>query len=235
MIGTLNGLIAATVVFVGGHFLLSSTPLRGQLVRRLGTQGFRGLYSVAALAAFVWMLFAYRDAPPLAVWQPPPAFSWIPLVAMPLAALLMVCGLTTRSPTMVGGEEASSGAPASFDPAPGILRITRHPFLWAVVLWSLSHLLVNGDAASMILMGGLLVLAAGGMGHIDQRRAAAMGSDWGPIVMTTSVVPFAALAAGRTSMDWAGIGWWRPLLALALFAALLHLHAGIIGVSPLPQ
>jgi uncharacterized membrane protein len=52
--------------------------------------------------------------------------------------------------------------------------------------------------------------------------------------MTTSVLPFAAILSGRTRMDWAGIGWWRPLLALAVFLALFLLHSSVIGVSPLP-
>jgi len=234
MTGTLNALVAAAVLFVGGHFLLSSTALRAQLVRSLGAQHFRGLYSLVVLAAFVWLLLAYREAPFLAIWEPPPALRWVPLLVMPLACLLMVCGLTTRSPTMVGGEELTRDAPASLDPVPGILRITRHPFLWAVTLWSASHLLVKGDAGNLILMGALLVLAAGGMGHIDQRRAAAMGSGWGPIAMTTSALPLVALATRRTTMDWAGIGWWRLAASLAVYALLLYLHPAIFGVSPLP-
>jgi uncharacterized membrane protein len=67
-----------------------------------------------------------------------------------------------------------------------------------------------------------------------QRREAALGADWGPMKLTTSVLPFAAALAGRTEVDWRGIGWWRPALGLVVYAALLHLHGGLIGVSPLP-
>ena len=119
------------------------------------------------------------------------------------------------------------------DLSPGMLRVTRHPFLWGTALWAASHLLVNGDAASMVLMGGVLVLSLGGMRHIDQRREA-LGGNWGPVKLTTSALPFAALASGRTTMDWRGIGWWRPLLALVLYGALLHGHAWLIGVNALP-
>jgi uncharacterized membrane protein len=48
------------------------------------------------------------------------------------------------------------------------------------------------------------------------------------------VLPFAAILTGRAHLDWRGIGWWRPLLGLAVYATLLHLHRGLIGVSPLP-
>jgi len=39
---------------------------------------------------------------------------------------------------------------------------------------------------------------------------------------------------GRNRLDWRGIGWWRPVVALLLYAALLHGHALITGVAVLP-
>jgi uncharacterized membrane protein len=112
--------------------------------------------------------------------------------------------------------------------------VTRHPFLWGTALWAASHLAANGDTASMIVMGGILALSLGGMKHIDLRREATLGAAWGPVALTTSTLPFAALATGRTTMDWKGIGWWRPALALALYAALLYLHPWIAGVGAWP-
>jgi uncharacterized membrane protein len=72
------------------------------------------------------------------------------------------------------------------------------------------------------------------MHHIDLRRESNLGSTWGPMKLTTSVLPFAAVLSGRSKVDWRGIGWWRPALGLVVYAALLHLHRGLIGVSPLP-
>ena len=40
-----------------------------------------------------------------------------------------------------------------------VAGVIRHPQLTAVKLWALAHLLVNGDSASLILFGGLLVWA----------------------------------------------------------------------------
>ena len=228
----LNGLFAATASFVGGHFLLSSRALRPRLVARLGEIGFRAAYSLVALVTFAWMMAAYGDAPGIAIWVPPAAFAWIPAVVMPVAFVLAVAGVTTPSPTAVGGERVLRDAPAGA--ARGILSVTRHPFLWGATLWALAHLSVRGDAASMVLMGGVAVLALGGMHHIDRRREAALWGAWGPIAMTTSLVPFAAIAAGRTKLDWAGIGWWRPALGVALYLAFLYGHAWIIGVPALP-
>jgi uncharacterized membrane protein len=147
---------------------------------------------------------------------------------MPVAAVLLVAGVTTPNPTMVGGEKVLDGRPESA--AVGILTITRHPFLWATTLWAVSHLLVRGDAANIILLAGILVLSLGGMAHIDKRREAALGSDWGPVAMTTSRLPFKAVLQGRCELDLAGIGWKRLFGGLALYALLLPAHGWLLGV-----
>jgi uncharacterized membrane protein len=49
------------------------------------------------------------------------------------------------------------------------------------------------------------------------------------VLLTTSVLPFAALLSGRARMDWRGIGWWRPLLALIVYVGVLHLHPSVIA------
>jgi uncharacterized membrane protein len=44
----------------------------------------------------------------------------------------------------------------------------RHPMLTGVVVWSASHLLVNGDTASIVLFGGLAIWALAEMVLINQ-------------------------------------------------------------------
>ena len=233
MLETTNGLIAATLAFVGGHFLLSSRPLRPLLNERFGERAFRLIYSAAMTVSLIWMIAAFRAAPVIPIWQPLPVLAWVPLLIMPVASVLLVAGLTSPNPTLVGGERFLDGTPGS--PAVGMLSITRHPFLWGTGLWALSHLLANGDLSSIVMMGGIAVLSFAGMHHIDLRRESNLGATWGPMKLTTSVLPFAAVLTGRTKVDWRGIGWWRPALGLVVYAALLHLHSGLIGVSPLPS
>ena len=223
-------LIVSTLLFVGGHFVLSSHAVRSGLIEKLGEKFFEMAYSALILAAFAWMVFAYSQAPIVGVWEPPFFLYHVPMLLMPLAVFLIVAGTTTKSATAVGGGSMDLNDPKVLNS--GILRVTRHPFLWGATLWAVSHLLVNGDAASMIMMGGILVLALGGMAHIEMRRSQALGPSWGPIQLTTSVIPFAAILSGRTQMDWAGIGWWRLLLSIAVFLALFVMHVWVIGVSP---
>jgi len=50
----------------------------------------------------------------------------------------------------------------------GVVRSKiRHPMLVAVILWSIAHLLVNGDLPSVLLFGGLGLWALGEMALIN--------------------------------------------------------------------
>lgn len=230
MDASLNDLLAATAAFVVGHFAISSTPLRGLLVARLGERAYAGLFSVLMIVFLFWAIRAYGAATYVELWPPMDWTRWVPIVVMPFAAILVVAGLTTPNVTSVMQEQVAERP----DPAPGIIRVTRHPFLWGALLWALSHIPPNGDVASVILMGGMAVLAGVGMRAIDIKREASLGAAWGPIAMRTSALPFAAIAQGRNSFDLAGIGWWRIVAGLALYVLLLHpLHGLLFGIEPL--
>ena len=226
MIGTIESLALATAAFVGGHFILSSLPVRQGLMGMAGENGFRGIYTLVAIASFVWMLYAYGAAPYVELWPLNDGLRMVPLVVLPFACLFAVVGITTRTPTGVGGEKLLD------DPHPvrGIATITRHPFLWGVALWGIAHMIANGDLASLILFGGFTVLALGGMAHIDHRRRESEGSGWGPVALRTSAIPFVAAIQGRTKIDWAGIGLTRPLAGLAVYVVFLAAHGSLFGV-----
>ena len=103
--------------------------------------------------------------------------------------------------------------------------------LWGIGLWAVAHLLANGDQASLLLFGGMAILAFGGMAHIDSRRRASLGSAWGPVELTTSVIPFLAAMQGRKRIDWAGIGLSRVAGGLGLYVALILTHGWATGVD----
>jgi len=230
MTGGLEHLFAATVAFVAAHFVLSSAAVRTGMVRQFGERLFLTYYSLIAAVLLVWMLFAYGHAPFEPLWGDIAIFEWLPAVVMPLALFFAVGGLTTPSATMAGSDALTAGRA----PNQGIMRITRHPFLCGVALWALAHLLANGDTASLILFGGLLVLSVGGMWHIDKKKEALHGAAWGPVLLTTSAIPFRALIEKRATFDWPGIGWWRPAVALALYAVILWAHPLVFGVAAWP-
>jgi uncharacterized membrane protein len=105
---------------------------------------------------------------------------------MPVAFLFVVLGLTTRSPTAVGGDALL----ARNEPACGIQRITRHPFLWGIALSSFTHLVLNGDLASVIFFGRFLILAIEGPFSIDRKRKKAFGDAWNRFAGLTSMCRF---------------------------------------------
>jgi uncharacterized membrane protein len=216
-------LIIASAYFLLIHFGVSGTVLRDRLVTRLGEGRYRGGFALASIVGLVWMIYAYRHAPTIALWGLVLGLRPAAYVLVFIAFLFVVIGVTTPSPTRVGMEsKVGQGTEA----ARGMVRITRHPFLWGVALWALVHLVINGDLASLVLFGSLLVLAVGGTFSIDAKRRRHFGEQWLQFANATSNFPFAAIAAGRNRLGpaLAEIGVWRPLAAILIYAAAFYLH-----------
>lgn len=221
-------LVAASAFFVLIHLLISGTRVRDGLIARIGQGPYMGLFVVLSIIGLVWLGFAFgeaRTSPANApYWSVGDASRHIQMALQLVAVLLIVIGLATRNPTSVRQESAIER------PVRGILRVTRHPFLWGVALWALGHLVVNGDRASLILFGSLLVLAVTGTASIDAKRKRALGEAWDGFAAQTSNVPFAAIVAGRQRLMLGEIGVWRILAAVAVYLALILAHPWITGV-----
>lgn len=215
-------LVLAAVALLATHYI-ASTPLRAALVATLG-KAYLALYSLLAFATLGWMIWAFYHAPFINLWYAV-ALRPVPLFVMPIALVFMVCALATPNPTMVGREKLLKSA----HPARGILRITRHPLMWGFALWGASHIAARGDAAALIFFGTFVVLALSGAWLIDRRKAATLGADWKQFAAVTSNLPFAAIAGGRNQFKLAEIGWWKILLGLALYVALIMLHHRLFG------
>jgi uncharacterized membrane protein len=93
------------------------------------------------------------------------------------------------------------------------------------------HLVVNGDLASVILFGSLLLLALGGTVSIDAKRRRSFGDQWSRFIQATSNVPFAAIATGRNQLRPAlrEIGSLRPAIAIAAYALFFVFHGWLFG------
>jgi uncharacterized membrane protein len=230
MAAGLTELAIAALAFVGTHLGVSSTPLRAALVERLGRRAFIGLFSTISIATLVWLVSAFARAPMIALWPQEPWTRLVPLVVMPFAAILLVAGLFTANATVASDGKLPEGP----DPAPGILKVTRHPVMWAFVLWAAAHMVPNGNAAALIFFGSLLGLSVAGMRLLDAKHARRLGADWARFAAVTSAVPFAAAIAGRNRPSLRDIGWTRIAGGIALYAILLLLHHAVIGKSPWP-
>lgn len=204
----------ALAAFVVTHFVLSH-PLRAPLVARLGERGFQGLYSVVALVtlggaghAFGRMRLAGDPAWAVGdgLWALATALMWFGSV--------LLAGSFVRNPAL-----PAKGAPIIPQRPHGVFRITRHPMMWAIALWALSHLLVSPRPAQVALSVAFLVLALVGSAGQDAKKARLNGADWRRWLRQTSFVPFGrclaspgvgALVAG--TLLWLAATWLHPTL-----------------------
>ncbi|MEM7318504.1 MAG: NnrU family protein, partial [Pseudomonadota bacterium] len=102
----------------------------------MGDKG-RGLVALLIGLSIVIMILGYRAAPFVHVWAPP-------LALFHINNLLVLIAIWMMSPAGQKGR---------------ILNRIRHPMLVGLGIWAIAHLLVNGDAASILLFGGLLIWA----------------------------------------------------------------------------
>jgi uncharacterized membrane protein len=220
-------LTLAALTFAAMHLLVAGTRLRGVLVARLGERPYQGLFSLASAVVLGWLIWAYARArqpelTALADWR------WLAAVLIFVAFAFIVLGLLTRGPTVVGGEKLLSRE----DPARGIHRITRHPFLWGVSLWALVHAVFNPGLTNLIFFGTFAVVGVAGTFSIDAKRARAFGDAWQRYAKLTSNVPFAAIVQRRNRLALGELGVIGPAVAIAVFTAFSLLHARFFGLPP---
>jgi uncharacterized membrane protein len=227
-------LAAAAITFLAIHLLIAGTRVRDGLTRALGEGLYLGLFSLASIGVIAWLAMSYNAAQAggenRLLYDLGRGVHDMGIVVVLAAFLIGVPGLMMSNPTSVGQEKGA----AKDETVRGILRVTRHPFLWSVALWSAFHLAANGDVASVILFGTFLALSVLGTFSIDAKRRRKLGAEWNAFAAKTSNIPFGAILTGRNSLRLGEYFDWRFLAALALFAVTLFGHARVIGVSPFP-
>ena len=206
-------------LFVVTHELLSH-PLRAPLVARLGEKGFAILYSLVALASFGSAVQLWRQIPKQRLWDTAPALYGPALVAMLVAAILFVGSVTAPNPAMMPGVK---GEPR------GMQRITRHPMMWSMAIWAGVHIMMTADPRTIVLAGGVGVLALVGTYFQDGKKRRQNPAYAGHMART-SHLPFLAIATGRQPLAalWPGL---VPVVGgVALWALILWAHPMLIGV-----
>lgn len=223
----MNDFAWALAGFVLIHVGISATGLRPRLVGMIGEWPYRGLFSLASLGLLAWLVLSFQAmrADPFdplneALWLPPDWLRWPGYLLALMGMALAVTGVLSTGPTYAGFESRSL---AQAEPARGVLRITRHPFLWGVALWGAGHLLFNGGRFALMLFGALALMAVFGSRSIDRKGRARDAEAWDRFADVTSNAPFAAIAQGRNTLKLGELGW-RGLVgvAVALGVALTH-------------
>lgn len=216
---------AAAAVLVASHAVPSWPGVRPRLMAALGRAGFVAAYSLLSLAALALFVGAYGAADTAVVFAPPAWSALLAVALMPVAFLLIVCRISTPF------------GPAG-DPHPprGVYRITRAPGSLGLLLWAGLHLLATGDSRRLVLFATMAVIALFAIAKNGWllRTSAAEGAR--RMRHAAAAVPFATPASRRPAV-WAAAGRetgpWRPLAALAAWAAVLAAHPHVFGVDPL--
>lgn len=134
-------LILGLVIFLGAHTFTTFRDSRSALVARLGSNGYRGVFSLVAgvgLILIIWGFGRYRAEGLIPVWYPPAGMRHLTMLLVWIAFVSLA---------------------AAYSPAGKIKGLLRHPMLVGIKAWALGHLLANGDLGGMILFAAFLLWA----------------------------------------------------------------------------
>lgn len=220
----MNLMIAGCLGFMFIHLAVSGTPLRGVLVRLMGEKAYLGSYSLLSLVTLGIMITGYGQVDHADfVWMPDPMLYKVTKVLVLIALLLIVMGAFTSNPTAVGNEQALD------QEVTGLLKITRHPIQWGILLFAVAHIIANGDTNSIMFFGTLITVSFLGMLAMDNRHAAEDTPAWRKFMDETSMVPFVALLTGRLKFTLADISWPGLGVGLLIYAAAYFFHGYLSG------
>lgn len=217
------------VLFVATHLIISATPIRPALVKRIGEQPYRGLYSLVAFATFIPLVIAFarhKHAGPM-LWyvRNDVPVRWLAWLLMLFALILFVGSFINPNPGAIGAPGEAR--------IRGILKITRHPSFVAIALFVIAHLLMNGWTGDVLFFGSIGVLAIFGGMHQDGRKLNELGASYRALLDQTSFFPGAALVSGRARWETSDIPWPALGLGTAATVAIVMLHPMLFGGRPL--
>jgi uncharacterized membrane protein len=187
-------LIFGLLLFFGTHLSPGVFGLRPLLTSKLGEKAFSGIYIAMSVTGMLCLIGGKAIAPYSGLYHPP-------LWGKPLTPALMAAACILLA--------------ALFVPT-NLKRLTRHPMLWGIALWSTAHLLANGDLASVLVFGGFGSYALLSMWSLNKRGAKLSTTPRSPVNDLLLVI-----------------------IGLAICAAIVWLHPYLFGVpailGPLPQ
>ncbi|MFT4090818.1 MAG: NnrU family protein [Asticcacaulis sp.] len=216
-------LALACAFFLCLNLFVAGASVKSRIIARISAPAYYALFGMASLLGLTWMLFAFFGAigDPLnaQLWHAPQWLKYIALVVNFVAIQLIVVGALSPAPVTLKAHAEQPNKPIS-----GIIRVSRHPVLSGAGLLAIMHMICNGNLASWVFFGTVLVLCCLGAYNLDLRREDRLGNYYRTILKHTSFVPFAAIIEGRTRFDFMELGLLRLLVGTSAFSVLVALH-----------
>lgn len=177
------------IIFFGVHLSPGVFGLRPALVERLGEKAYTGVYIAGSVTGMLCLIAGKSVAPFTHVYFPPVWGRAATGILMAIACLFLAIFIV----------------PSNFR------RLTRHPMLWTIALWSAAHLLANGDLSSILVFSAFCLYSLVSMWSLNARGARKSTLHYPPLRDIATL-----------------------LLAGVLFTLLAWGHQFVIGVPALP-
>lgn len=142
-------LVLGLALFLLPHLVPTLPSLRQALFARAGEKRYRALFSLVTLVGLVLLVVGFREAP---------RDQLFPRV---MPAVAMAKGVNTVALILFAAANMKGH----------LRRVVQHPMLLGLLLWSLVHLLANGDRRGTVLFGSLAAYAVVDLISAIRRRA----------------------------------------------------------------
>lgn len=177
-------LILGLVLFLGAHSVrVFAEDWRTRVLARVGSNAYKGLYSLASAAGFALIIWGFGQArqQPVLLWSPPAGLRHAAALVTLLAFVLLA---------------------AAYVPGNAIKARLRHPMVLGVKAWALAHLLANGMLAHVLLFGAFLLWA------VLDFRAARQRDRANPVAQAPGRAGPTAAAVLVGTLAWAAFAFW---------------------------
>jgi uncharacterized membrane protein len=169
------------------HLVPAVPAVKTKLQAQLGERSYGMMFGIGSILTLSLIILGWRMADFVPVYDPP-VWGWRVTFALVLIAFLLLGVFICRG---------------------RIRQTVRFPLALAVIAWATGHLFVNGDLASLILFGGLLVYA---VLHLL-------------LGLANGVRPTPDMRQGHDGLS--------LFIGLALYGAMIQMHPYLIGVPVL--
>ena len=145
--------ILGLLLFFGVHMLPFYPEYRAQLIEKIdndtvdGEGMYKIIFSVISLIGLIFLGVGKGSMGFVNLWDTPIFFRYLAIIFVLISFVLMVAAYLPNN----------------------IKRYVPHPMLTGVIIWGVTHLIVNGDVTSIILFGSFVAYSIAAIKLPDRR------------------------------------------------------------------